>query len=262
MFPVGDDNPTIRTPVVTYAILGTILLVWIVVQGGGGVFSGDQLKLVTSVCNLGLVPAELTHLRPVGYAVPLDPRGTLACVVDNEPINRLTPLTSMFLHGGWGHLISNSLFFWVFGNNVEDSMGRGRFLLFYLLCGFAAAGAHVLVDPVSAIPTVGASGAISGVMGAYLLLYPKAKVRMYFPPIFLFRVSAWLVLLWWFGTQVLSGLPDLMQVRESAGGVAVWAHVGGFIAGAALVKLFENKALVLRRDVAHESVESYKSGLV
>jgi membrane associated rhomboid family serine protease len=262
MFPIGDDNPTIRTPVMTYALLAAILGTWIVVQGGGGVFGADPYKLVKSVCNLGLVPAELTGLRPVGFAVPLDPRHGLACVVDDEAINRLTPLTSMFLHGGWGHLISNSLFFWVFGNNVEDSMGRARFVVFYLLCGLAAAGAHVLVDPASAIPTVGASGAISGVMGAYLLLYPKAKVRMFFPPFFLFRVSAWLVLLWWFGSQLLSGLPDLMQVRpEASGGVAVWAHVGGFIAGAALVKLFENRALVLRRDVAHESVEAYKSGL-
>ena len=262
MFPVGDDNPTIRRPVMTYAILATILVVWVVVQGGGGMFGPDPLALVKSVCNLGLVPAELTNLRPVGYAVPLDPRRGLACVVDDEAINTFTPLTSMFLHGGWGHLFSNSLFFWVFGNNVEDSMGRLRFVAFYLLCGLAAAGAHVLVEPSSPIPTVGASGAISGVMGAYLLLYPKAKVRMYFPPIFLFRVSAWLVLLWWFGTQLISGLPDLMQVRsEASGGVAVWAHVGGFIAGAVLVKLFENKALVLRRDVAHESVEAHKAGL-
>ncbi len=99
MFPVGDDNPTIRTPVMTYAILGLIFASWVFVQGMGA----DQLALVTSVCNLGLVPAELTHLRPLGYAVPLDARGTLACVVDNEPINRLTPLTSMFLHGAtWG----------------------------------------------------------------------------------------------------------------------------------------------------------------
>jgi membrane associated rhomboid family serine protease len=256
MFPVGDDNPTIRTPVVTYATLAAILGVWLVVQGGGGV-TGTQLQLISSVCNLGLVPAELTHLRPVGYAVPLDAAGTLACVVDAEPINRLTPLTSMFLHGGWGHLISNSLFLWVFGNNVEDSMGRVRFIAFYLLCGLAAAAAHVLIDPASAIPTVGASGAISGVMGAYLVLYPKAKVRMYFPPIFLFRISAWLVLLYWFGTQLLSGIPELMQVRsEASGGVAVWAHVGGFVAGAALVKLFENKSLVIRRDVAHESLET------
>ena len=257
MFTVGDDNPTLRTPVITYAILATLLGVWIVVQGGGGMFGPDPLALVKSVCNLGLVPAELTHLRPVGFSVPLDPQSGLACVVDSEPINRLTPLTSMFLHGGWMHLFSNSLFFWVFGNNVEDSMGRWRFLAFYLLCGLAAAGAHVLVSPASPVPTVGASGAISGVMGAYLLLYPKAKVRMFFPPIFLFRVSAWIVLLWWFGTQVLSGLPELSRVRADAvtGGVAVWAHVGGFVAGAALVKLFENKSLILRRDVAHESVE-------
>ena len=263
MFPLADDNPTLRTPVMTYAILATIVGVWLLVQGGGGLLGADPYALVKSVCNLGLVPAELTHLRPVGTAVPLDPRGALFCVVDDEAVNRLTPLTSMFLHGGWGHLIGNSLFFWVFGNNVEDSMGRGRFLVFYLLCGLAAAAAHVFVEPASPIPTVGASGAISGVMGAYLLLYPKAKVRMYFPPIFLFRVSAWLVLLWWFGSQLLTGLPQLTQVRpDASGGVAVWAHVGGFVAGAVLVKLFENKALVLRRDVAHQSVEAHKAGLV
>src|SRR3712207_386493 len=104
MFPVGDDNPTLRPPVMTYAILATLLGVWVVVQGGGGMFGPDPLALVKSVCNLGLVPAELTHLRPVGFAVPLDPRTGLACVVDNEPVNRFTPLTSMFLHGGWMHL--------------------------------------------------------------------------------------------------------------------------------------------------------------
>jgi membrane associated rhomboid family serine protease len=259
MFPIADDNPTLRTPVMTYAILALTWGVFLLVQGGAGAL-GSPVLLAASVCNYGLVPAELTHLRPVGFGIPLG--DGLQCVIDNEAVNRFTPITSMFLHGGWAHIFSNSLFFWVFGNNVEDSMGRVRFVVFYLLCGVAAAAAHVAVSPDSPVPTVGASGAVSGVMGAYLLLYPKAKVRMYFPPIFFFRVSAWLVLLWWFGTQVLSGLPELTRVRpDVSGGVAVWAHVGGFIAGAVLIKLFETKALVLRRDVAHQSVEAYKSGV-
>src|SRR5688572_11864007 len=154
----------------------------------------------------------------------------------------------MFLHGGWGHIIGNSLFLWVFGNNVEDSMGRWRFLGFYLLCGIAAAVAHLVVDPGSPIPTVGASGAISGVLGGYLLLYPRVRVRTFFPPIFLFHVPAWFVLVFWFGEQVLMGLPELSPMRRDvSSGVAVWAHVGGFVAGVALVKLFENRALVRRR---------------
>jgi membrane associated rhomboid family serine protease len=154
----------------------------------------------------------------------------------------------MFLHGGWGHLLGNSLYLWVFGNNVEDSMGKFRFLAFYLLCGLAAAAAHVAVDPGSPVPTVGASGAISGVLGGYLLLYPRVRVRTYFPPLFLFHVPAWVVLIFWFGSQLLTGLPQLSPMRpDVSSGVAVWAHIGGFVAGALLVKLFEDPALVRRR---------------
>jgi membrane associated rhomboid family serine protease len=174
--------------------------------------------------------------------------GRLACVVDADPINVLTPLTSMFLHGGWGHLLGNALYLWVFGNNIEDSMGRWRFLAFYLICGLAAAAAHVLVDAASPVPTVGASGAISGVLGGYLLLYPRVRVRTFFPPFFLFHVPAWFVLVLWFGTQVLQGLPQLMAMNpEISGGVAVWAHIGGFVAGALLVRLFEDRSRVRRR---------------
>jgi membrane associated rhomboid family serine protease len=172
-------------------------------------------------------------------------------VIDDWPINIFTPLTSMFLHGGWMHLLGNCLFFWVFGNNVEDSMGRIRFLIFYLICGLAAAGAHILLDPASPVPTVGASGAISGILGAYLLLYPRVHVKMLFIFLIFFKViqvRAWIVLLFWFGWQLVSGLPQLMAVdRKVSGGVAVWAHIGGFIAGALLVKLFENRELVRRR---------------
>ncbi len=129
----------------------------------------------------------------------------LGCAIDDSAINVLTPLLSMFLHGSWGHLLGNAIYFWVFGNNVEDSMGRFRFLVFYLICGLAAAATHVMVDPRSPVPTVGASGAISGILGAYLVLYPRVRVR-YFVFLFFVRFPAWVALLWWFATQVLTGV--------------------------------------------------------
>jgi membrane associated rhomboid family serine protease len=245
MIPISDENPVLRTPIVTYALLVALLGIWVFYQGAGF----DLRTVAESVCNLGLVPAELTGDAPIGTAVPIAPG--MACVVDDFPINTFTPITSMFLHGGWGHLLSNSIFLWVFGNNVEDSMGRMRFLVFYLLCGLVAAAVHVLVNPASPVPTVGASGAISGVLGAYLVLYPHVRVKMLVVLIVfitIVRVPAFVVLLLWFAYQVLSGLPELMAVRtEVSGGVAVWAHVGGFLAGALLVKLFENRELVRER---------------
>jgi membrane associated rhomboid family serine protease len=257
MFPIGDDNPTLRRPVVTYALLGTIFAVWVLVQGAGF----DFHALTASVCNLGLVPGELTKRALLGTSVPLgtDPEGRFwVCQVDAEPVNVLTPLTSMFLHGGWGHILGNSLYLWIFGNNVEDSMGRGRFLVFYLVCGLAAAAAHVVLDPASPVPTVGASGAISGVMGAYLLLYPRARVRTFFPPLFIFHVPAFVVLLIWFAMQVFTGLPQLSPLRpDVSGGVAVWAHVGGFVAGVVLVKLFEDRSLVRRRTTVGDARATY-----
>ncbi len=248
MIPLSDELPTLRPPIITYLILATLVGVWIFVQGAGV----NEIQLATSICNLGLVPGEITHLARLGTAVPLG--DGMVCVVDNESINILTPLFSMFLHGGWLHLLGNCLFFWVFGNNIEDSMGHVRFLVFYLLCGLAAAAAHIIVQPGSPVPTVGASGAISGVLGAYLVLYPKVRVRMLFYFIIFFRVisiPAWAVLLWWFGWQLISGLPELTTVRpEVSSGVAVWAHIGGFLTGLILVKLFENPNLVARRSVA------------
>ena len=241
MIPISDDNPTLRTPIITYLLLGAIGATWVWLQGAGL----NEVNLAASVCNLGLVPGELTGLAPVGLAVPIG--SGLACVVDRESINLLTPLTSMFLHGSWGHILGNCLFFWVFGNNVEDSMGRLRFLVFYVLCGLAAALAQVVVSPTSPVPMVGASGAISGIMGAYLVLYPRVRVNMLFL-FFLVPLPAWLVLIWWFGVQVLTGLPQLNSLdAEGGSGVAVWAHVGGFVAGLVLVKLFENHELTLQR---------------
>jgi membrane associated rhomboid family serine protease len=256
VIPLSDNLPTLRPPLVTYLLLGTTVGAWVLVQGAGF----DEMRLAASVCDYGMVPGELTGRAPLGMGVPIA-RG-MACVVDAEPINRITPVTSMFLHGGWGHLLGNAMFFWVFGNNVEDSMGRLRFLVFYLLCGLAAAAAHVLLSPASPVPTVGASGAISGVLGAYLLLYPRARVNMLFIIIFFIRVipiQAWMVLLWWFAWQVIAGLPELMTVdSEVSGGVAVWAHVGGFVAGVLLVKPFANPRLVAAHHAEHGEMHGYR----
>jgi membrane associated rhomboid family serine protease len=242
VIPLHDENPTLRTPVVTLGLLAALGVVWVTVQGAGF----DPATLAASVCNLGLVPGEISRMAPVGFAVPMSE--TMACVVDREPVNWLTPLTTLFLHGSWGHLLGNALFLWVFGNNVEDSMGRGRFLAFYLLCGFAASGAHVLVEPSSPIPTVGASGAISGVMGAYLVLYPQVRVRTYIPPIFFVSLRAWIVLVYWFVLQVMGGLPQLLALTPGvSSGTAFWAHVGGFVAGVALVGAMRDPAMVQRR---------------
>jgi membrane associated rhomboid family serine protease len=245
MIPISDDNPTLRTPVMTYLLLGLIGFVWVFVQRAGL----DAVALARSVCAWGMMPGELTGRAQLGLEVPLSRQ--LACVVNNDPINALTPLTSMFLHGGWGHLLGNCLFFWVFGNNVEDSMGRLRFVIFYLLCGLIAAGAHVAVDPTSPVPTVGASGAISGVLGAYLVLYPRVRVNLLVPIFFILRiipVPAWVVLIYWFVLQVITGLPQLSPLRRDvSGGVAVWAHIGGFVAGMVLIKLFENRTYTAQR---------------
>lgn len=251
MIPISDDNPTLHRPWMTWLILAAMFAVWILVQGG----AFNDYQLAASVCNLGMVPAELLHTRPIGFHVPIG--AGLACVVDNESINWLTPLTSMFLHGSWGHILGNALFFWVFGNNIEDSMGPGRFLAFYLICGLVAAAVHTLTQSTSPVPTVGASGAISGILGAYLVLYPRAKVNLLFFFIIFIKVipvPAWAALLWWFGWQVIAALPELSPMRpDISGGVAVWAHIGGFVAGMALIKLFENPVLVAKRRLIHDA---------
>jgi membrane associated rhomboid family serine protease len=249
MIPLKDDLPTLHRPIVTYVVVGLCAAAWLFVQGAGV----DMGKLIASVCNLGMVPGEITGDAALGTGIQIAPG--VACVIDNESINILTPLTSMFLHGSWSHIIANMLFLWVFGNNVEDSMGHVRFAVFYIVCGLAAAAAHVMLDPASPVPTVGASGAISGVMGAYLLLYPRARVSMLFIFFIIIRiipVQAWLVLIWWFVLQVLTGLPQLTRVSpEVSGGVAVWAHIGGFVAGLVLIKLFAVRSRVEAHKRAH-----------
>ena len=240
MIPIGDDLPTRRVAWMNYLIIAATFTVWVMVQGAGF----DPKTLATTVCDLGMVPGELTHRAVLGTAIPLG-RG-MACVVDNQAVNIWTPLISIFLHGSWGHIIGNMLFLAVFGNNIEDAMGPFRYLAFYLICGLVAALAHIASAPASPVPTVGASGAISGIMGAYLLLYPTARIRMLFF-IFVARIPAWLVLIYWFLIQLFQGLAELGPVRpDVSSGVAVWAHVGGFVTGLLLIKLFETLRPVAR----------------
>ena len=236
MIPYRDENPTLRTPVVTYAIVALNVLVWVVVQGAGLGF-----PLAKSVCELGLIPSELTGRAVAGMAVPMGPG--LACELDAGR-GYFHVVSSMFLHGSWMHIIMNMWFFWIFGNNVEDSMGRVRFVAFYLMCGVAAALAQVAMDPSSNVPVVGASGAISGVMGGYLVLYPHVRVFCLVPPFFItIALPAWTMLLYWLGLQFLGGVAGL--TAEEGGGVAFWAHAGGFVAGLVLVKLFAREEYVL-----------------
>src|SRR5262249_37796183 len=150
-------------------------------------------------------------------------------------------LTSMFLHASWLHIIGNMWVLWIFGDNIEDYLGHFSYLLFYLVCGFAASVTHILLNPVSTVPSVGASGAIAGVMGAYFLLYPRGRVLSLVPLIFFFTfwwLPAWIVLGYWFLVQFLSGTAtQLASSSQSSGGIAFWAHVGGFIAGLVLIKV-------------------------
>ena len=230
MFPLRDENPTLRASVVTGTLIAVNVLVWIFVQG-----LGARGPLLRSICQFGLIPGELLRTVPPDTAVPI--AEGMVCVITDTP-NWWTLLTSMFLHGGWFHLIGNMWFLAVFGDNVEDALGRFRFLVFYLLCGLAAAAAQILTNPRSPVPMVGASGAISGVMGAYALLYPRAPVHLLvlfgFYPL-RYVVPAVLMLGYWFLLQFLGGL--LAPVLGS-GGIAFWAHVGGFVAGLILAPLF------------------------
>ena len=243
MFPYRDENQTQRRSVVTLAFIALNALAWVFVQG-----AGSALPLMESVCNLGLIPGELTGRLPPGTGFPL--AEGLVCLTDPgaQPTHLLT---SMFLHGSWMHLLGNLWFLWIFGDNVEDSMSRPRFAAFYLICGLAAALAQVAAGPSSEIPMVGASGAISGVMGAYLVLYPRVRVFAMVPIGFLLTsiaLPAWAMLIYWVVLQVVGGFASFGQ---SGGGVAFWAHAGGFAAGVLLVKAFARRDRVAQHRSHH-----------
>ena len=224
MIPLKDDSPSALKPLVTMALIVTCAVVFLWQRWL------DPASSRRAVAALGAIPAVLlTDAR-------LPP--------DLQWIPRLaSPLTSMFLHGGWMHLLGNMLFLWIYGDNVEDAMGHVRFLLFYLLCGIAAMFAQALSNPASPYPIIGASGAISGVLGAYLLLFPRARVlTLVLLPFFFttLRMPAVLLLLLWFAVQLVSDL----AVPDASAGVAFRAHIGGFLTGMLLVPLFK------RRDIA------------
>lgn len=217
MIPLHDDNPTKLTPVVTIAFIAACVLVFFY-QASLPAGSGD-----TFAFQYGAIPALLFGQADLPETVVPIPAYT-------------TLITSMFLHGGWMHLIGNMLYLWVFGNNIEDVMGHAKFVAFYLACGILAALSHALTDPSSTIPMVGASGAISGVLGAYVLLFPRARVLVLMPGLGATRVAAGVVLGMWFVMQLLSGG---MSIGSEGGGVAFFAHIGGFVAGMALIGLFK-----------------------
>jgi rhomboid family protein len=238
MFPIRDDNPHFLIPYTTYGIIALNVIAWVFLQG-----IGTEPMLSRSVCRLGLIPGELLQTVPAGTRFQVGP-GSMCILGDTS--SWYTAITSMFLHGGWFHLIGNMWFLWIFGNNVEDSMGHGRFGGFYVLCGLAAAALQVATAPDSTIPMVGASGAIGGVMGAYILLYPRVHVHMLiFLGFFITTVAvpAVVMLGYWLLIQLISGFGTL---GDQGGGVAFWAHVGGFVAGAILVLVFRDPRLLER----------------
>jgi membrane associated rhomboid family serine protease len=230
LFPISDDNPRVRFPLATVVLIALNALAWVGVQG-----LGDHQALAASLCHYALVPGELLGNVPAGTMIPVGQE--LACELSGAP-RPTTLITSMFMHGGWFHILGNMWFLWIFGDNVEDELGPVRFTLFYLVCGLAAAFAQALVNPQSLLPMVGASGAIGGVMGAYALLFPKVRVRLliilgfYVTTI---SVPAIYMLGYWFLLQLLQGIPAL---GTDQGGVAFWAHMGGFLAGLALAWVF------------------------
>jgi len=225
MFPIRDDNPQINTPYVTYGLIAANLVAWFLLQG-----FGEQPQLSQSICQYGLIPADLlsNHFSSQAF-----------CPIDNIP-NWETLISTMFMHGSWMHLIGNLWFLWIFGNNVEDAMGPIRFFFFYIICGIAAAAAQIVADTGSSIPMVGASGAIGGVMGAYIILYPKVHVHMFFY-LTTFAIPAVAMLGYWIIVQVIGGFSSL---TAQGGGVAFWAHIGGFAAGAILIFIFKDNRLL------------------
>jgi len=222
MFPLHDDNPTSHFPFVTILLIVSCVLIFM-----WQVSLGKHAQ--TAIYVFGATPAFLFGLKSMPAEATFFPVW-------------LTAFTSMFMHGGWMHLLGNMLYLWIFGNNIEDAMGKRRFIVFYLICGLAALMANALPNPHSTIPMVGASGAISGVLGAYLILFPRARVLVAIPlGIFIHttRLPAIWVLGFWFVLQIINSLLTAGQ----QGGVAWGAHIGGFVAGMVLIPFFKRRGV-------------------
>jgi membrane associated rhomboid family serine protease len=249
VFPLKDNIPTERFPFVTVALIVLNVFAYLFLQKKSGIdFSGNSLNQ-SALAHYGAIPYEITH---PGAECDFVPNAGVACEgqrgVTGTPDPQLptfaTIFTSMFTHGGLLHLGGNMLFLWIFGNNVEDSMGRVRFVVFYLLGGLAALALQIVIDPNSTVPTLGASGAIAAVLGGYILLYPRARVlTVIFIVLFftIIEIPALIVIGLWFLQQVLFGYLDLADPTGGAGGVAYFAHIGGFVAGLLLIKLFAKR---------------------
>jgi membrane associated rhomboid family serine protease len=218
MFPLRDTQPSYSKPVVTVLLIVVNILVFLFEV------SLDPYTRNAFIATYGMVPDQFTFL---------------------------SVLTSMFLHGGWMHVLGNMWFLWIFGDNIEDILGAAKYLAFYLLCGVTAALAQYLVNPYSRVPTVGASGAIAGVMGAYLVKFPHSRIYSLVTIIFFFTtmdIPAWVMLIYWFAIQFFSGVGSIGYSHVSeGGGVAFFAHVGGFLAGVALIKLMAPRERFSRR---------------
>jgi len=234
MIPIRDNVPSSTYPIVTVGLIAINSVVFLYELSLGS-------RLSDFLSTFGLVPTRYFHLVELEKAY----------------ITRFLPFfTSMFLHGGWLHIIGNMWYLWIFGDNVEDRMGHIKYLIFYILCGLAAGFVHLFTNPSSGLPTVGASGAIAGVMGAYLVLYPKARVWTLIPIFFFIRfieVPAFIILGFWIFIQFISGTSALMS-SPSQGGVAWWAHIGGFAAGAVLVFVFRKR----KRRLPKRYVDEYQ----
>jgi membrane associated rhomboid family serine protease len=229
MIPIRDDQPRFTTPYITYFIVALNAVIFLY-EFSLSLQSRAALNGV--IYQFGIIPSHITQ------AIGFHSSDRLAAFI---PI-----LTSMFLHASWLHIIGNMWVLWIFGDNIEDYLGHFVYLLFYLLSGFAAAITHILLNANSVAPTVGASGAIAGIMGAYFVLFPKARVLTLVPLIIFFTfwwLPAWIVLGYWFLLQFLSGAAtSITTTNQNNGGIAFWAHVGGFVAGIILIKILPRRS--------------------
>jgi len=247
VFPLKDNIPTDRFPVVTVALIVANVLMYLFFQkaiGSPWLNTPDEANVI----DYGAIPYEFTHpgdhCEAVEQGIACEGMPGVQGTADPQPATWLTALTSMFMHGSLLHLGGNMLFLWIFGNNVEDSMGPVKFLVFYLLGGLAADAAQILIDTGSTVPTLGASGAVAGVLGGYLLLFPRARVVTFVFIIFFFTIlelPAILFLGIWILQQGLFAYFDLVQPTGEGGGVAYFAHIGGFVLGLALVRAFASE---------------------